>query len=116
MTEESFTRVAKIDGEVQAFLALNEEAAIAKAEKLDKQPMDNRGPLFGLPIGLKDNIVTKGIVTTCASRMLENFTPVYNATVVDKLNEAGMVQYRETEYGRVRDGFVNRIINLQDNT
>ncbi|MCZ2260192.1 Asp-tRNA(Asn)/Glu-tRNA(Gln) amidotransferase subunit GatA [Sporosarcina sp. G11-34] len=91
LTEESFTRVSKIDGEVQAFLALNEEAAIAKAEKLDEQPMDNRGPLFGLPIGLKDNIVTKGLVTTCASRMLENFTPVYNATVVDKLNDAGMV-------------------------
>ncbi|MHA6261142.1 Asp-tRNA(Asn)/Glu-tRNA(Gln) amidotransferase subunit GatA [Sporosarcina sp. CAU 1771] len=91
ITEESLNRVEKLDGDVQAFLAVNKEGALAHAEELDKQPMDDRGPLFGLPIGIKDNIVTKGILTTCASRMLEDFMPVYNATVVDKVNSAGMV-------------------------
>lgn len=91
LTEESFARIAKKDGDVQAFLTLNEEQALAKAEQLDNAPMDGRGPLFGLPLGVKDNIVTKGIKTTGASRMLENHVPLFDATVVEKLNESGMV-------------------------
>lgn len=91
LTEESFARIAKSDGDIQAFLATNEEQALARAEQLDNEPMDGRGPLFGLPLGVKDNIVTKGIVTTAASRMLEDHLPLYDATVVEKLNEAGMV-------------------------
>ena len=91
LTEESLTRIAKLDGDVHAFLSTNEDQALAKAQELDNQPLEGRGPLFGLPIGLKDNIVTKGIVTTCASKMLENFVPVYDATVVEKINAAGIV-------------------------
>ena len=99
LTEESLARIAKMDESLQAFLSTNDTNALAKAEELDKQPLEGRGPLFGLPIGLKDNIVTKGIDTTAASKMLEDFVPVYDATVVEKLNEAGMVVNRETEYG-----------------
>ncbi|WP_251664757.1 amidase family protein, partial [Staphylococcus aureus] len=51
----------------------------------------DRGSLFGLPIGIKDNIVTEGIETTCASKMLEGFMPIYDATVMDKIKAAGMV-------------------------
>lgn len=91
LTEESFARIAKADGDIQAFLATNEEQALARAEQLDNEPMDGRGPLFGLPLGVKDNIVTKGITTTAASRMLENHVPLFDATAVEKLNEAGMV-------------------------
>ncbi|CAM3211287.1 Asp-tRNA(Asn)/Glu-tRNA(Gln) amidotransferase subunit GatA [Filibacter tadaridae] len=91
LTEATFARIAKVDGDVQAFLTTTEEEAFAKAEQLDNQPNAERGPLFGLPIGIKDNIVTKGIVTTCGSKMLENFVPVYDATVVEKVNDAGMV-------------------------
>ena len=91
LTEESLARVAEKDGEVKAFLSINEEQALVKAEQLDNEPMDKRGPLFGLPIGLKDNIVTKGIITTAASRMLEDFLPIYDATVVEKVNAAGLV-------------------------
>ena len=58
---------------------------------MDNEPVENRGPLFGLPVGIKDNIVTKGVTTTAASRMLEDFMPVYDATVVEKLKDAGMV-------------------------
>lgn len=91
LTEESFARVAKKEDDVQAFLAINEEQALAKAEQLDNEPIENRGALFGLPIGIKDNIVTKGIITTAASRMLEDFMPLFDATVVEKVNDAGMV-------------------------
>ena len=84
LTKETFARVAKVtDGEVQAFISTNEEQALKRAEQLDNEPIENRGPLFGLPVGIKDNIVTKGITTTAASRMLEDFTPVFDATVVE---------------------------------
>ncbi|MEK4758723.1 Asp-tRNA(Asn)/Glu-tRNA(Gln) amidotransferase subunit GatA [Viridibacillus sp. FSL E2-0187] len=91
LTEEAYKRVAALDGEVGAFLALNKEKATAQAKEMDAVPFEERGPLFGLPIGVKDNIVTEGLETTCASKILEGFNPIYDATVVNKLREAGMV-------------------------
>ena len=91
LTKEAFARIEKLDGDVQAFLALNKEQALAQAEEMDQVPFEERGPLFGLPIGVKDNIVTEGLETTCASKILEGFMPIYDATVVKKLREAGMV-------------------------
>ncbi|AOV06777.1 Asp-tRNA(Asn)/Glu-tRNA(Gln) amidotransferase subunit GatA [Sporosarcina ureilytica] len=91
LTEATYERVAKTDEDVQAFISLNKEQALEQAAQLDNEPVENRGPLFGLPLGVKDNIVTKGITTTAASRMLEDFVPVYDATVVERLNKAGMV-------------------------
>lgn len=91
LTNEAFARIEQLDGDVQAFLALNKEKATAQAEEMDKVPFEQRGPLFGLPIGVKDNIVTEGLETTCASKILEGFMPIYDATVVKKLREAGMV-------------------------
>ena len=91
LTNEAFARVEKLDGDVQAFLALNKERATAHATELDQVPFEERGPLFGMPIGVKDNIVTEGLETTCASKILEGFMPIYDATVVKKLRDAGMV-------------------------
>ncbi|WP_274308263.1 Asp-tRNA(Asn)/Glu-tRNA(Gln) amidotransferase subunit GatA [Solibacillus daqui] len=91
LTKEAFDRVEKLDGDVQAFLALNKEQATAKAAELDKVPFEERGPLFGMPIGVKDNIVTEGLETTCASKILEGFMPIYDATIVKKLRDAGMI-------------------------
>lgn len=91
LTKEAFDRVEALEGDVQAFLALNKEQATAISKELDKVPFEERGPLFGLPIGVKDNIVTEGLETTCASKILEGFMPIYDATVVKKLRDAGMV-------------------------
>lgn len=91
LTAESYKRIDKVDGEVQAFLALNKEQATAQAKEMDQVPFEERGPLFGLPIGVKDNIVTEGIETTCASKILEGFNPIYDATVVHKLRDAGLI-------------------------
>lgn len=82
LTNEAFDRIEKLDGDVQAFLALNKEQATAKAAELDQVPFEERGPLFGMPIGVKDNIVTEGLETTCASKILEGFMPIYDATIV----------------------------------
>ncbi|QUG42951.1 Asp-tRNA(Asn)/Glu-tRNA(Gln) amidotransferase subunit GatA [Psychrobacillus sp. INOP01] len=91
LTKEAFERVEKLDGEVEAFLALNKEKALETATELENTPFEKRGPLFGLPIGVKDNIVTEGLETTCASKILQGFNPIYDATVVKKLREAGMI-------------------------
>lgn len=93
LVDESFKRIAEVDEKVQAFLTLNEEQARAKAKQLDEKLATEKqfGLLFGMPIGIKDNIVTKGLRTTCASKILYNFDPIYDATVVERLNQADAV-------------------------
>ncbi|ALS74687.1 aspartyl/glutamyl-tRNA amidotransferase subunit A [Planococcus rifietoensis] len=91
LTEATFKRIKELDPKVDAFLALNEEQATKQAAEMDQTDTGERGPLYGLPIGVKDNIVTEGLETTASSLILKGFNPIYNATVVDKLREAGMV-------------------------
>ncbi|AZJ45572.1 Asp-tRNA(Asn)/Glu-tRNA(Gln) amidotransferase subunit GatA [Bacillus velezensis] len=93
LVDESYKRIASVDDKVQAFLQLDEERARAYAKELD-EAVDGRsehGLLFGMPIGVKDNIVTKGLRTTCSSKILENFDPIYDATVVERLQAAEAV-------------------------
>ncbi|MEK6453067.1 Asp-tRNA(Asn)/Glu-tRNA(Gln) amidotransferase subunit GatA [Caldifermentibacillus hisashii] len=93
LVDESFKRISEVEGKVQAFLTLDEENARNKAKQLDEKLAggDSTGILFGMPIGIKDNIVTKGVRTTCASKILENFDPIYDATVMQKLHHAETV-------------------------
>ncbi|TRZ36133.1 Asp-tRNA(Asn)/Glu-tRNA(Gln) amidotransferase subunit GatA [Niallia circulans] len=93
LVQEAYTRIKDVDEKVQAFLTLDEENALNQAKQLDSilAAGEKTGPLFGLPIGIKDNIVTKNLRTTCSSRILENFNPIYNATVMEKLHNAGTI-------------------------
>lgn len=93
LVDESFKRIHEVDDKVKAFITLDEERAREQAKKLDEKQANGEtdGLLFGMPIGIKDNIVTQDLRTTCASKMLENFVPIYNATVMDKLQEAGAI-------------------------
>ncbi|WP_273127838.1 Asp-tRNA(Asn)/Glu-tRNA(Gln) amidotransferase subunit GatA [Bacillus weihaiensis] len=93
LVDTSYKRIQEVDDKVGAFLTLNEENARTYAKELD-EALDQRnefGLLFGMPIGVKDNIVTKNLRTTCASKILENFDPVYDATVVKHLQTAEAV-------------------------
>lgn len=87
LVEESYARIKEVDSDVQAFLTLDEENARSYAKELDENP-DGKAKLFGLPIGIKDNIVTKGLRSTAASQILSNlYDPLYDATVVQKLQQ-----------------------------
>ena len=88
LVNECFERI-KQNEKYNAFITLNEENAIKKAKELESKEVDNI--LFAIPIAIKDNIVTKGLRTTCASLMLDNFIPVYDATVIEKINAKNMI-------------------------
>ncbi|WP_353948448.1 Asp-tRNA(Asn)/Glu-tRNA(Gln) amidotransferase subunit GatA [Sporolactobacillus sp. Y61] len=87
LVDEAFSRINEVDDKIKAFLTLNEEAARKAAGKIDEGGTPSDTLLFGMPIGLKDNIVTKGLKTTCASHILENYDPIYDATVVKKISD-----------------------------
>lgn len=93
LVNESYDRIGQVEDKVGAFLTLDEENARLTAKQLDEKLAkgEDNGSLFGLPIGVKDNIVTKNLRTTCASKILENFDPIYDATVVQKLQQANTV-------------------------
>ncbi|HEY2491495.1 MAG TPA: Asp-tRNA(Asn)/Glu-tRNA(Gln) amidotransferase subunit GatA [Paenibacillus sp.] len=93
LVDQAFKTISERDSRVGAYLTLDEEGARTTARKLDDQLASggDRGLLFGLPAGIKDNIVTEGIRTTCASQFLSHFNPVYDATVTSKLRNADAV-------------------------
>jgi aspartyl-tRNA(Asn)/glutamyl-tRNA(Gln) amidotransferase subunit A len=90
--------IEKNDRNLNAFLALSKESALSRAKEVQAQidKGEALSPLAGVPIALKDNISTTGIATTCASKMLEGYTPVFNAAVVEKLEQAGMILIGKT--------------------
>ena len=105
LVEEAFQNIEN-NKELNAYITLNKEEAIKKAKELESKEVDNL--LFGLPIAVKDNIVTKGLRTTCASHILDNFIPIYNATVVDKINSHNMIIIGKTNMDEFAMGSSSR--------
>ncbi|CAH1850883.1 Asp-tRNA(Asn)/Glu-tRNA(Gln) amidotransferase subunit GatA [Convivina praedatoris] len=90
LTQATLDNIAASDGDVQAFLGTNGPEALQQAQELDEKG-DFSNPLAGIPMGLKDNLSTKGLETSGASKILAGFKPVYDATVVQKLQAAGAI-------------------------
>jgi len=93
LTRNVLDRIHAVEPRVHAYLTLTEQMALAMAEAADRRLArgDDVGPLTGVPIALKDNLCTMGVLTTCASKILHNFVPPYDATVVERLKRAGAV-------------------------
>jgi aspartyl-tRNA(Asn)/glutamyl-tRNA(Gln) amidotransferase subunit A len=91
--EEHLGRVDEREGEIHAFNLVMRDEAMAAASRIDADIAAGRpvGPLAGVPIALKDNMCTRGVATTCSSKILEGWKPPYDATVVTKLRDAGAV-------------------------
>ena len=92
-TQACLDRIAQKERDVHAFITVTPELALARAEAVQRGIDDGTytGPLAGVPMAIKDLISTKGVATTCASRMLEHYVPVFDATVTKKLEAAGAV-------------------------
>lgn len=93
VTNSVLDRIDKVESKIEAYNLVCNDYAIEQAKTLDKKVAAGQasGDLFGVPMGLKDNMCTDGIATTCSSKMLGNFIPPYDATVTKKLKEAGTV-------------------------
>ena len=92
LTQACLDRIEAVEDRVQSFLTLTPETALSQAAVADRMlGAGEGGPLTGVPVQIKDVMCTEGVPTTCASRMLENFVPVYNATAVERLMGQGAV-------------------------
>lgn len=92
LTNSCLARIDEVEPEISAFITVDREGALAQAEKADSDRKSGKaGVLCGVPVSVKDLLCTKGLKTTCCSKMLENYIPPYDATVVEKLKNEGAV-------------------------
>lgn len=93
LTQAFIQRIHTVDQDVQAYLTVLEDQALAQAAEIDRKMAQGEsvGALAGIPMALKDNMCTEGVRTTCASKILEGFVPPYNATVTERLRDAGSI-------------------------
>ena len=100
LTQALLDRIAAVDNQVRAFLAIDDEYALEQARAADEQLRSRHtgasGPLHGIPLAIKDVISTEGLTTTCGSRILEEYVPPYDATAVVRLKAAGAVLLGKT--------------------
>lgn len=102
-------QIDKCDKDINAFITLNKAEAVKRAKEVQGQIKEGTlsGKLAGVPIAIKDNICTKGIKTTCASRMLENFVPMYSAEIVERLEKDGAIIIGKTNMDEFAFGSTN---------
>src|SRR6185437_812358 len=98
LTRAHLDRIEQVEGNVRAFVTVTEAEATREAEQVDRLRSEGAelGPLAGIPIAIKDVISTKGVRTTCSSRMLEHYTPPFNATVMNRLHDARAIMLGKT--------------------
>ena len=105
LVEEAFENIES-NKDLNAYITLNKEEALKVAKELETKEIDN--PLFGMPIAIKDNILTKGLKTTAASHILDNFIPIYDATVIEKIKAANMIIIGKTNMDEFAMGSSSR--------
>ncbi|HZZ96816.1 MAG TPA: Asp-tRNA(Asn)/Glu-tRNA(Gln) amidotransferase subunit GatA [Jatrophihabitantaceae bacterium] len=98
VTEAHLERIARVDGAVHAFLHVDTEGAMSAAKQVDARRAagGDLGPLAGVPLAMKDVVVTKGLPTTAGSKILEGWVPPYDATITSKIKDAGIVMLGKT--------------------
>jgi aspartyl-tRNA(Asn)/glutamyl-tRNA(Gln) amidotransferase subunit A len=98
ITQEALERIQALESKLHSFLCVTAQQALEQARAVDAKIAagEEIGLIAGIPIGIKDNLCTRGITTTCASRILENFVPPYESTVTQKLADAGAVMVGKT--------------------
>ncbi len=96
LVDSYLENIRKKDSEIKAYVTLTDKLVREMAEKSDNLISEIDKPLHGIPMALKDNLCTKGIATTCSSKILENYVPFYNATVVEKLAADGAILLGKT--------------------
>ncbi|HEY9639364.1 MAG TPA: Asp-tRNA(Asn)/Glu-tRNA(Gln) amidotransferase subunit GatA, partial [Coleofasciculaceae cyanobacterium] len=98
ITQAALDRIQAVEPQVQSFIQVTADRALEQAQQVDAKIAAGEaiGLLAGIPIGIKDNMCTKGITTTCGSRILQNFVPPYESTVTEKLASAGAVMVGKT--------------------
>tara|TARA_R110000868_G_scaffold38572_16_gene134827 strand:- start:16070 stop:17539 length:1470 start_codon:yes stop_codon:yes gene_type:complete len=112
LTTYFLDRIKRYDDKLNSFITVTAELALTQAKHADKllasnSNNTNNNPLLGIPIAQKDIFCTKGIKTSCASKMLDNFISPYNATIIDKLNNAGSVMLGKTNMDEFAMGSSN---------
>lgn len=108
LTQHFLDRIERFDGELNALVTLTKDQALAQAEAADARIRSgDAGPLTGIPILHKDIFCTEGVKTSCGSRMLDNFISPYDATVVTRLKDAGVVMLGKTNMDEFAMGSSN---------
>ena len=108
LTEAYLQRIRELDGQLNSFVTVTESQALEQAHQADaRRAAGQSGPLTGIPMAHKDIFCTRHVRTSCGSRMLDNFEAPYNATVVEHLNEAGMVMLGKTNMDEFAMGSSN---------